>query len=120
MVRAKKNYFKRSEEWCPCCQQGGLLPDFRDKLNLARAIAGIPFVLNSAFRCEKHNQEVGGSDTSSHLVGCAVDIKCTDSRSRWLIVYALINAGFNRIGVGKTFIHVDDDMTKEPQLIWEY
>lgn len=120
MVRAKKNYFKRSEEWCPCCQQGGLLPDFRDKLNLARAIAGIPFILNSAFRCGKHNQEVGGSDTSSHLVGCAVDIKCTDSRSRWLIVYALINAGFNRIGIGKTFIHVDDDMTKEPQLIWEY
>lgn len=120
MDRAKKNYFKRSEEWCPCCHSGGLLPDFRDKLNLAREIAGTPFILNSAFRCEAHNQEVGGSRSSSHLFGCAVDIKCMDSRSRWLIVDALVKSGFNRIGLAKTFIHVDDDMTKEPNLIWEY
>lgn len=119
---ARKNYFKREEEWCPCCKQGGLLPDFRDKLNKAREIAGIPFVLNSAFRCTEHNKEVGGSCTSSHLVGCAVDIKCTDSRSRWLIVDALIRAGFDRIGLSKkgNFIHVDDDTTKEKKLIWLY
>lgn len=117
---ARKNYFTREEEWCQCCHSGGLLPDFRDKLNNARELAGIPFVLNSAFRCTDHNKDVGGSCTSSHLVGCAVDIKCTDSRSRWLIVQALIAAGFNRIGIAKSFIHVDDDMTKEPNLIWEY
>lgn len=117
---ARKNYFTVEEEWCPCCHSGGLLPDFRDKLNKARELAGIPFALNSAFRCTEHNKDVGGSCTSSHLVGCAVDIKCTDSRSRWLIVQALIAAGFNRIGIAKTFIHVDDDMTKEPNLIWEY
>ena len=117
---ARKNYFKHEEEWCPCCHSGGLLPDFRDKLNKARELAGIPFVLNSAFRCMEHNKDVGGSCTSSHLVGCAVDIRCTDSRSRWLIVQALIAVGFNRIGIAKTFIHVDDDMTKEPNLIWEY
>ena len=72
---SKKNYFTKEEEWCPCCHQGGLLPDFRERLNNAREIAGVPFVLNSAFRCEDHNREVGGSSSSSHLVGCAVDIK---------------------------------------------
>ena len=117
---ARKNYFTMEEEWCPCCQSGGLLPDFRDKLNKARELAGIPFVLNSAFRCTEHNKDVGGSCTSSHLVGCAVDIRCTNSRSRWLIIQALIAVGFNRIGIAKSFIHVDDDMTKEPNLIWEY
>lgn len=115
-----KNYFSRKEEWCPCCHSGGLVPDFRDKLNKAREIAGIPFILNSAFRCEKHNQEVGGTETSSHLAGVAVDIWCADSRSRWIIVDALKKAGFNRIGVCKTFVHVDDDLTKEPELIWVY
>lgn len=53
-----KNYFSRKEEWCPCCHSGGLVPDFRNKLNKAREIAGIPFVLNSAFRCAAHNAEV--------------------------------------------------------------
>ena len=115
-----KNYFSRKEEWCPCCHSGGLVPDFRDKLNKAREIAGIPFVLNSAFRCAAHNAEVGGTETSSHLAGVAVDIRCNDSRSRWIIIDALKQAGFNRIGIGKSFIHVDDDLTKEPDLIWLY
>ena len=115
-----KNYFKRSEEWCLCCHSGGLVPDFRDKLNKAREIAGVPFVLNSAFRCSAHNQEVGGSERSSHLAGLAVDIKCTDSRSRWIIVDALMRAGFNRIGIGKSFIHVDDDLTKPHGVVWLY
>ena len=117
-----KNYFSRTEEWCPCCHSGGLVQDFREKLNKAREIAGIPFVLNSAFRCAAHNAEVGGSETSSHLAGLAVDIRCNDSRSRWIIVDALKKAGFNRIGLSKkgNFIHVDDDLTKEPNLIWLY
>ena len=115
-----KNYFSHKEEWCPCCHQGGLLPDFRDKLNQAREKAGIPFILNSAFRCESHNAEVGGSCTSSHLVGCAVDIKCDNSHNRYLILNALIQVGFNRIGIAKTFIHVDDDMTKPSGVIWMY
>ena len=115
-----KNYFSRKEEWCPCCKQGGLLPDFRDKLNRAREIADIPFILNSAFRCEFHNKDVGGSCTSSHLVGCAVDIRCDNSHDRYLILNALIQVGFNRIGIAKTFIHVDDDLTKPSGVIWVY
>lgn len=117
---SRKNYFKRFEEWCPCCHLGGLVPDFRDKLNHAREIAGVPFVLNSAFRCSAHNAEVGGSETSSHLAGLAVDIKCSDSRTRWIVIDALKQAGFNRIGVGKTFIHVDDDLTKPQGVVWLY
>ena len=115
-----KNYFSCKEEQCPCCHSGGLLPDFRDKLNKAREIAGVPFILNSAFRCVDHNRDIGGSDTSSHLVGCAVDIKIKGSRERYLIVDALLKAGIHRIGIGKTFIHADDDMTKDPQVIWLY
>lgn len=115
-----KNYFKRAEEWCPCCKQGGLLPDFRAKLNKAREIAGIPFIINSAYRCEKHNQDVGGSENSAHRAGLAVDIRCNDSRSRWIIIEALKQAGFSRIGIGKSFVHVDDDLMKKQDLIWLY
>lgn len=115
-----KNFFSRSEEWCPCCKSGGLLPDFREKLTVAREIAGVPFVLNSAFRCPAHNTDVGGSGTSSHLSGIAVDIRCKDSRERFLILRSLFYVGFHRIGVGKNFIHVDDDMTKPEKVCWVY
>lgn len=115
-----KNYFSRKEECCPCCHEGGLQSGFRDKLNQAREIAGVPFVLNSAFRCPEHNFDVGGSDTSSHMAGVAVDIKCDQSRERYLILNALFAVGFNRIGIGKTFIHVDDDLTKPAGVVWLY
>lgn len=115
-----KNYFSRKEEWCPCCHSGGLVPDFREKLNKAREIAGVPFVLNSAFRCETHNADVGGKYTSAHLAGLAVDIKAEDSRTRYLILKGLFAAGFHRIGIGKTFIHADDDLTKPAGVVWLY
>lgn len=115
-----KNYFTAREEQCPCCGSGGLVPDFRDKLNKARQIADVPFILTSAFRCAARNAEVGGAETSSHLAGLAVDIKCTDAWTRCKILSALFAAGFNRIGVGKTFIHVDDDLTKPQGVVWLY
>lgn len=115
-----KNYFSKEEEQCRCCGCGGLVPDFRKKLNEARDIAGIPFILTSAFRCEKHNQDVGGTSESAHLEGLAVDIKCTDAWSRFKILSALFEVGFCRIGIGKTFIHVDDDLTKPQGVVWDY
>lgn len=96
------------------------MPDFRDKLNKARQIADVPFILTSAFRCAAHNAEVGGAETSAHLAGLAVDIKCTDAWTRCKILSALFAAGFNRIGVGRTFIHVDDDLTKPQGVVWLY
>lgn len=116
-----KNYFTEKETMCRCgCHSGGFLPDFREKLNKARELAGIPFFVLSGFRCEEHNRNVGGSETSSHLIGCAADIKAEDSRKRFIIVKALLDAGFTRIGIGKDFVHVDDDFCKDKEVIWLY
>ena len=89
-------------------------------LDKARYIAGIPFVINSAYRTKEHNLKIGGKPNSSHLKGLAVDISCKDSRSRFIIINALIKAGFNRIGVAKTFIHADIDKSKSNNVIWTY
>ncbi len=35
-----------------------------------------PLVINSGFRSLEVNKAVGGSSTSNHLTGCAVDIRC--------------------------------------------
>ena len=89
-------------------------------LDDARSIAGIAFRINSGFRTKEHNAYIGGSRDSSHCYGYAVDIHCTDSRSRSIILSALREAGFNRIGIGSTFIHADNDPEKSKDVTWLY
>lgn len=94
--------------------------DFLQKLDKARDIAGVSFKINSGYRSPSHNQKVGGKSTSSHLSGLAADISCRDDKTRSTIINALIKAGFNRIGIAKTFIHVDSDTKKSSNVIWVY
>lgn len=116
-------YFRPFEFQCCCrheCGKGFAQMDmaFLNKLEFARMISGVPYKLSSAFRCPEHNKDVGGSEDSSHLKGFAVDIKTPDSRTRFKVLYGLIKAGFTRIGVYETFIHVDDDPDKAPEVSW--
>ena len=112
------NFFDPSEFTCPCCKKGNPQTELYDLLKLARLYADIPFVLNSAVRCEKHNKEVGGSPTSSHLDGWAVDIRVQNSHERFRVVYGLIQAGFNRIEVRDTWVHADCDPSKDQEVLW--
>lgn len=89
-------------------------------LDRARAIAKIPFVINSGYRTKAHNEAVGGKEDSAHPKGYAADIKCLTSRDRQIIVSALLKVGFTRIGIGKNFIHVDSDPSKPQNVIWLY
>jgi zinc D-Ala-D-Ala carboxypeptidase len=94
--------------------------DFLQMLDMAREIANIPFKINSGYRTKEHNEKVGGKPQSSHLVGKATDIAYKDSRERYIIITALQEAGYNRLGISKTFVHVDNDQTKAPNVIWTY
>ena len=100
--------------------------NFLSMLDDARGIAGIPFTITSGFRTPAHNAKVGGvspsnnSKGSSHMYGYAADIAAPDSRTKFIIIDSLLKAGFNRIGVGKTFIHCDNDPDKSPDVIWTY
>ena len=79
---------------------------------ISRPTAGTPFSLTSAYRCPKHNKAVGGVPTSAHTRGYAVDIRCVDSHSRFVILQALLEVGFRRIELAPTWIHVDNDPDK--------
>lgn len=99
-------HFKLEEFACKCCGQIRLNQEFLNRLEDARERAGIPFVITSGFRCEKHNKEVG-STSLNHVSGKAADVQCLTGWNRLIMVSSLIASGFKRIGIGKTIIHAD-------------
>ena len=99
--------------------------DFLAMLDDARSIAGIPFTITSGVRTPSWNARVGGvqpslkSKGSSHLFGYAADIACNNSADREIILAAVIKAGFRRVGIANTFIHIDNDPDKNAA-VWLY
>jgi len=114
-------HFKLSEFDSPDLKGSGseMDLDFLTMLDMARNKAGTFFFINSGYRTKEHNDAIKASKTSSHLKGLAADISCGNSYDRLLFVKCLIEVGFTRIGIGKTFIHVDNDKSK-PDSIWLY
>lgn len=133
-------YFKPSEFKCPDGSDLCMSQDFLGFLDLARHISGVSYKLNSAYRDPEKNEEVGGKSTSAHLKGMAVDVAAETSRDRYriltgMIIASLVRTGqlddgeaaiealkndVTRFGIGDTFIHVDCDTTKDPEVIWMY
>ncbi len=115
-------YFNYEEFDSPDIQGSGQLmdPELLDMIDKAREIYGKPIHITSGYRTEDHNRKVGGVDSSSHLKGLAIDVACVRSRDRFEMLTALIEVGFNRVGVASTFIHVDIDKDKSQNVIWTY
>jgi hypothetical protein len=113
-------YFSKKEMQCKCC--GLLIVDelFLNKIDFAREKAGIPFPVNSGCRCDDHNKSEGGKPTSDHLTGQGIDVQCDSSFARWRIMRGAMAAGIRRIGVGKTFIHLGDNLNNPSPRIWIY
>ena len=85
---------------------------FFARMRRARVIADTPFIINSGYRCPKHNKDVG-STSANHTSGKAADIEAVDGPQRGKILKGLYGAGFLRVGIGKTFIHCDTTETFE-------
>lgn len=92
-----------------------MAPGFVSRLDRARTIAGVPFILNSTYRPDPDPED--GAE-SAHMVGRAADIATPDSPTRYHVVRGLLAAGFNRIGVYDLHAHVDDDLSRPPDVMW--
>ena len=124
-------HFSTYEFDCPSLPNSGINMDksFLRMLDQARSIAGIPFTISSGFRSKEYNQSLidrgyKASKNSSHLVGKAADIKVRNGEERYVILNALIKAGFKRIGVAKGFINCDNDSVDQGGVksnsVWTY
>lgn len=117
------DYFTHDEFDCKCgCGLSGheMNSEFLRQLDMARAAAGVPFVITSGMRCKAHNEAEGGSETSSHLIGRAADIKAPAGSQRHAVVTGLVVAGFKRYGISEGFIHVDNDPKKPSPTLFLY
>lgn len=114
--------FQVEEFICPCCAEEGIKNDLVLKLQMAHDFLppNSVMIINSGYRCKKHNKKVGGAHDSAHRKGLAADIQCLNSSERYFLIVALINAGFRRIGMAENFIHCDLDGTKVQSVIWDY
>lgn len=120
MVKSKhfsESEFKRCD---PPCSLQDMSQALMDKLDSAREAACIPFVLNCAYRSVSWDKSKGRSGNSAHTRGLAVDIRCNTSANRFKIVAALLSVGFNRIGIGKSFVHADVDSSLAQDVMFDY
>lgn len=104
----------------PASSVDELNPKLVDRIILAQRMCGEQFTITSAYRSQGYERSKGRKGSSSHCKGLAVDVSAFNSHLRFKIVVGCILAGFPRLGIGKTFIHLDIDETKPHPSIFHY
>lgn len=118
------NHFKSREFDCPCnnCNFTLINKDLVSMLEGIRTSLGSPLKITSGYRCEDYQNVLKskGYDTakgiSQHQLGNAADITNGVTPGYELEDLAQ-RVGFQSIGVGKKFIHVD---TRPGHRRWKY
>ena len=117
-------HFQRSEFVCPESGEEHMQESFLLKLDKARGISGVPYVITEGggYRSPSYNAKIGGVEDSAHVWGLAADIAAASSERRFHIMRGLILVGFRRIGISfdGRYIHVDDDESKPQDVMWGY
>lgn len=102
-------YFTAAEfmRCSPPCDIANVSSKLLRMLDALRVKCDFPLMVTSAFRSSAYDKSKGRSGVGMHTKGLAVDIFCTDSRRRFLIIKNAIDLGFTGIGIGAGFIHLD-------------
>jgi len=87
----------------------GGLEELRAALRRKYKGRDIKLVVNSGYRCVKHNEEVGGNPNSFHLQGMAADVVPVGCTIKELVDQAESMRVFSEGGIGiyDTFVHLD-------------
>lgn len=113
-----KEYFTKEKD--PHIDFDKVEPLALNMLNRAREKAEIPFVITSTYRSPDYSESQGWSRTNAHTEEpcAAFDIACTGARERYLIIKALLDVGFDRIGFNANHVHVDRSMNLDQEVFW--
>ena len=109
--------FRKAEFACKCSRCSMVTVDMElvDILQRIRDHFGEAVNINSGYRCEEHNAEVGGASGSHHTKGMAADIRVVGIAPREVAKYAE-SIGVKRIGLYEgdegEFVHIGSDKSK--------
>ena len=112
MNNKRWKYFSEDELRCKGTGEVKMMEEFMNKLILLREKLNQPMVISSGYRTPEHNERIGGSKKSAHILGKAVDIVCSGEKAHAILTLAL-ELGFTGIGVKQhgdhksRFIHLD-------------
>ena len=114
--------FSFDELKCPCCDEMMIEDVFIAALQDIRDNVGRPMSINSAYRCHKHNLEVGGATTSRHRLGMAVDIStkgwaADDLHYLFFEMTSFSSADYNT-GIGIYRKHIHFDLRIDNESLW--
>ena len=114
--------FKVNEFACKCCGHNEIDQRVIDMAQTIRDYLGVAVRVNSGYRCEKHNAEVGGVKNSYHTQGLAADLSCSlGAMALYKAVQELKRTGklegLKYCIKYKTFIHIDCGKTRKS--MWE-
>ena len=115
-------YFSESEfkKCVPSCSIEDMDGAFLSLLDEVRERAGIPLVLNCAYRSSSWDKSKGRSGNSANTRGRAVDMRCNKGPTRFKIVKAALDGRVRRIGIAKSFVHLDNDDSLPQDVIFDY
>lgn len=104
-------YFQRSELACRCCDKIFIDGRLLRALNELRELADAPIKVTCAYRCVKHNSEIGGEKASYHCSGKAADLTIKGFTVQEAFKLAEQIPAFLAGGIGlypaEGFLHVD-------------
>jgi hypothetical protein len=123
-------HFKPADFACKCedlCQPKvmNISMEFVHKLDRLKEELKQPIKINSGCRCAVYNQSVvGGVSTSPHVSfgdnrSCAIDVFVPNAQYLADFLRVALDIGFSGIGLGKTWIHLDDAPRGKP-VVWIY
>ncbi len=124
-------YFSEAEFRCPHCGLCRVSPVLLEALDWIRKMVRRPVYITSGCRCPEYSiilrhrgyKSVDGSVHEVHPDGhdvCeAADISCRGSANRRTLLI-LAHEKFTRVGIAKTFVHVDCDKSKPQNVTWVY
>jgi len=106
--------FSRSEFACKgtnCCGHSApVQPELISALQALRDQLNLPLSITSGFRCNRHNESVGGATRSFHTLGMAADVACPDGLTAEDLAQAAETiAAFQQGGIGiyPSWVHLD-------------
>ena len=113
-------HFSQAEFVCSHSGENRMDSDFLNLLDIVREECGFPLRVTSGYRSPSHPIEAAKPTPGVHSDGRAVDLYVPSSGHRMKLIEVALSNGIRRIGIAKTFVHLDTCPDRPQDVVWVY